>query len=172
MTTPVRLATHTGATVSCEGSNIRCPGATDSQSYTKRNPCTWTRKLCVTCRQDGSDVFIRVQGNGLPNHCINSTTNNAVANELGWEVIFQPDMTGIKNYESTDIDTDAKTDELLCDISRTKRRNMNAASKFINIDETSDTRRLQRDREGEGDRDTSSRDGTVEDRTRSGNDLN
>ena len=79
-------------------------------------------------------------------------------------------MTGIKNYESTDIDTDAKTDELLCDISRTKRRNMNAASKFTIIDETSDTRRLQRERDGEGTRDASTLD-TGEERTRAGNDL-
>lgn len=72
--------------------------------------------MCVTCREEASEVYIRVQSNGLPNHCINSTVNNAVAMEQEWEVIFQPDMTGVKNYEASAIDTEAKTAEVLCDI--------------------------------------------------------
>ena len=85
---PVTLASHAGATMSCTGSSIRCPNASGAADYTSSNPCTWTRKLCVTCSQSGSDVMIKVQGNGLPNHCINSTVNNAIPFEREWEVVF------------------------------------------------------------------------------------
>lgn len=39
--------------------------ATDSTTSSS----TWSRKLCVSCYQTGSDVYMRVQTNGLPNHC-------------------------------------------------------------------------------------------------------
>lgn len=38
------------------------------------NTCTWDRRLCVTCRRDGPDVYIRVQTNDLPDHCIKSSS--------------------------------------------------------------------------------------------------
>ena len=34
--------------------------------------CSWERKLCVTCRDDGGVVKIRVQTNNMPDHCMNS----------------------------------------------------------------------------------------------------
>ncbi|CDW91700.1 UNKNOWN [Stylonychia lemnae] len=33
------------------------------------NNCKWERILCVTCRQEGDDIFVRVQTNGMPDHC-------------------------------------------------------------------------------------------------------
>lgn len=50
--------------------------------------------------------------------------------EQEWEVIFQADMTGVSNYVASDIDTDAKTAEVLCDIQRTASSNMHANSKY------------------------------------------
>ena len=64
----------------CQGVTT-CPGSKQRgrSSFTKDEPCTWTRKLCVSCFKadqneskdddDDDDVYIRVQGNGLPNHC-------------------------------------------------------------------------------------------------------
>ena len=59
----VDLATHAGAEMSCSG-QMRCPNGSGSQLYTESDPCTFTRKLCVTCTEstDGT-VYIRVQNN-------------------------------------------------------------------------------------------------------------
>lgn len=52
-------------TVSCTGDVEYCAGSWDSTGST----CTWTRKLCVTCRSVNSVPYIRVQTNSLPNRC-------------------------------------------------------------------------------------------------------
>ena len=39
-------------------------------------------------------------------------------------MLFNRDVSALTNYESSDIDTEAKTDELLCDIQRTAETNM------------------------------------------------
>ena len=115
--------------MSCAGT-IRCPDASGEAEYTTSNPCTWERKLCVSCRQDGSNVLIKVQSNAMPNHCFTSTVNNATPEDTEWEVIWQPDVTNIMNYGSSDFDSSSKTDEILCDLQRTSYTNMNAASDF------------------------------------------
>ena len=109
---------------------MRCPGASGSSTYTNGSPCTWKRALCVTCRSDSGTVKIRVQTNNLPNHCINSTVNNAVAQMQDWEVAFSPASSGTPNYATTAFDSSAKTDEILCDIQRTSKTNMNAWSSY------------------------------------------
>jgi len=48
--------------MSCTG-QMMCPGGSGSEYFTKENPCTFERKLCVTCEDDGSDVYIRFQTN-------------------------------------------------------------------------------------------------------------
>ena len=41
------------------------------------NTCTWERKLCVTCSQESDgDVYIHVQTNNMPNHCIKALNIN------------------------------------------------------------------------------------------------
>ena len=117
--------------MSCTGNSVRCPGATGRPTnYTSGSPCTWTRKLCVTCSERNNKVYIKVQTNGLPNHCINSTVNNANPEEREWEVRWQPPVNDIINYSTDSIDSSAKTDELLCDIQRTKKENMLSVSEF------------------------------------------
>ena len=128
--TAVTLSSHAGADLECTGNSVRCPGGDGAKNYTDQDPCKFTRKLCVTCRQSGSDVMIKVQGNGLPNHCVNSTVNNAEAKENEWEVVFQPQVKDKLNYQATDIDSSAKTDAILCDIQRTSSDNMLAESKY------------------------------------------
>jgi len=66
------------ASMSCTG-DIRCPGGSGSSTYTSGSPCTFERALCVSCRDDGGVVKIKVQTNSLPNHCFTSKVNNAAA---------------------------------------------------------------------------------------------
>ena len=49
-----------------------CTGNVGSCSAGTTNDCTWTRKLCVTCSVMGGATYIRVQTNGMPNHCYKS----------------------------------------------------------------------------------------------------
>ena len=90
------ITDHAGASLSCTGTDVRCPGTDGAADYDDSNPCTFTRKLCVTCNeQQSGQVVIRVQSNSLPNHCLNSTVNNAESIETEWRVNFNTDVTGI-----------------------------------------------------------------------------
>ena len=113
---------------------MRCPAASGSATYTDASPCTWTRKLCVSCSTVDSVVYITAQTNGLPNHCHNSTVNNNSASGSEWTVTWNADMSGIENYADADFDTSAETDEVLCDIQRTSTSNLNAATTFSGDD--------------------------------------
>ena len=86
--------------VKCIG-NIRCPGTTTSATYTTGNECKFNHRLCVTCRDVGGVVKIKVQSNGLPNHCFTSTVNNAIEMFNEWEVNWQPNVKGKTNYSDT-----------------------------------------------------------------------
>jgi hypothetical protein len=104
---------------------MMCPGGTTSKLYTEADPCTYTRKLCTTCSEKDGKVYIRVQSNQLPNHCFQAINDNPYTTGVSdFEVLFNRDVTGMMNYESSDIDTQAKTEELLCDIQRTSSTNM------------------------------------------------
>ena len=59
LTAPIDLATHSGEVISCTGI-IPCPGSDRRTSYTSANPCTWVRKLCVTCSEQDEHIRIRV----------------------------------------------------------------------------------------------------------------
>ena len=109
------LAAHAGAEVSCSGP-MRCPGTESSATYTTAEPCTYTRKLCVSCTETSGVVKVKVQSNGLPNHCFYSTVNVAAASENEWEVVFNADVSNIMNYDASDFDSSPKTDEIICDI--------------------------------------------------------
>ena len=89
------LANHAGKEVSCTGNDMRCPGGDGAANYSSSNPCTSSRKLCVTCSESNGVVKVKVQSNGLPNHCINSTVNNAIEMENEWEVVWNSDVNGI-----------------------------------------------------------------------------
>jgi len=73
------LEADAGVTVTCTG-DMRCPGTNGSSTYTAANPCTFERKLCISCKEKGNgSIIISVQANGLPNHCFFSTVNTAEA---------------------------------------------------------------------------------------------
>ena len=116
--------------MSCTG-QMRCPGSSGSATYTSSNPCTFTRKLCVTCSESSSGVVtVKVSGNGMPNHCFFSTVNVAEEMNVSWSAVWNSDVTNIMNYSESDFDSSAKTDEILCDIQRTSSSNMNSASGY------------------------------------------
>ena len=93
-----------------------CPGGSGTQTFTEANPCEFTRKLCVTCEESGGDTYIRVQSNMMPNHCVNAKNENAQASNVDFSVIFNRDVSGTSNYSESDLNTAAKTEELLCDL--------------------------------------------------------
>ena len=109
------LSSHAGTDMTCEGT-MRCPGASGESTYTSGSPCEFTRKLCVSCDDSTGTVVIKVQANGLPDHCFTSTVNNAEADEQEWTVNFNPDVEDVMNYAADDFDSSEKTDEILCDI--------------------------------------------------------
>jgi hypothetical protein len=124
------MASHSGETLTCTGT-MACPnGSSGRKEYTSSSPCQFTRKLCVTCSEKDGDVYIRVQGNSMPNHCSDATVNTAVDIEADWEVKFNPDVTGVLNYQESDINSVEKTSEILCDINRTSSANMLAVSDY------------------------------------------
>ena len=76
------------ATVTCAGNQI-C-GTGSEFTADARGGCAWTRKLCVTCYTNSasSKTKIRVQSNGLPNHCY-TTQNKVKAMDIDFEVNWQ-----------------------------------------------------------------------------------
>ena len=42
------LANDAGVNVNCTGA-MRCPGSSGESTYTSSSPCTFERKLCVSC---------------------------------------------------------------------------------------------------------------------------
>lgn len=62
--TAATWASFTGSAITC--TQRKCPDGVAGTA------CTWSRKLCVTCYTSGSDVMMRIQTNGLPDHCFSS----------------------------------------------------------------------------------------------------
>ena len=73
-----------GETFTCSNKSRCIEGGTLSGT-----DCSWTRKLCVTCRVDDNGVtMIRVQTNNLPDHCVASSSIKA--KNFDYEVPFNP----------------------------------------------------------------------------------
>lgn len=72
----------------------------------------------------------------MPNHCFQAINENPSPTEVDFSVLFNRDVTGLTNYSSSDIDTSAKTDELLCDIQRTVSANMLSGTGYSAVDES------------------------------------
>ena len=114
--TPIDISTHEGAQMSCTG-QMMCPDGSGSKTYTEADPCTFTRKLCVTCQEKNNDVYIRVQSNQMPNHCFQAINENPYSTNVSdFEVIWNRDVTGMMNVSEDDVDSQSKTEELMCDI--------------------------------------------------------
>ena len=91
---PIAFVNHEGEVMSCSGLQ-RCPGGSTATTFgTGSQACSWQRKLCVTCSEEDSEVYIRVQSNSLPNHCFYSKDTNPVETETDWKVKFNPNVNG------------------------------------------------------------------------------
>ena len=78
--------------MSCTGT-MSCPGSSEKQqTFTSGSPCEFQRKLCVTCEEKGGEVFVRVQTNGMPNHCMNGLVNIPMPMNADWTVQFNPEV--------------------------------------------------------------------------------
>ena len=93
VTQEMDLANDAGVDVSCTGV-MRCPGTSGEATYTSDSPCTYERKLCVSCYEESSTTYIKVQANGLPNHCFHSVVNVSSAMEHEWTAVFNADVSG------------------------------------------------------------------------------
>ena len=80
------------------------------QTYTESSPCTFIRKLCVTCEDIDGETYVRVQTNSLPNHCMNGLLSGATASDADFTVKYNPSVDmSVLNYTSNDINSVEKT---------------------------------------------------------------
>jgi hypothetical protein len=85
----------------------------------------------VTCSQDAQgDVYIRAQSNGMPNHCFKATNANATVINSDFTVKFNKDVSNVTNYDETDVETQEKVSELMCDLQRTASTNMPSGTNY------------------------------------------
>ncbi|CDW72519.1 UNKNOWN [Stylonychia lemnae] len=98
-----------GAEVSCVvGTTCPFTGAT----VTEDTPCVWERKLCVTCASYGLNAAkIRIQSNGLPNHCYSpDQPPNEV--DIDFEVVYN--WQAPRNRLFKNLTTTAQLDAVVC----------------------------------------------------------
>lgn len=106
---PPSLADMLYAEMTCTGVG-KCGSTSTYDSST--DECTWQRKLCVTCTETRSQVYIRVQTNGMPMHCYVSSRKAPEEIDLDFEVAWQWDA-GSEIYEQ--VNTQSQQNNLLCD---------------------------------------------------------
>eukprot|EP01062_Namystynia_karyoxenos_P081500 TRINITY_DN8978_c0_g2_i1.p1 TRINITY_DN8978_c0_g2~~TRINITY_DN8978_c0_g2_i1.p1 ORF type:complete len:1061 (+),score=245.94 TRINITY_DN8978_c0_g2_i1:84-3185(+) len=120
----------TSSPVSCDNVGM-CAGTTSGST------CTWQRKLCVSCSESGGTVRIRVQTNGLPDHCYTSPRVTPTSNDIDWSTVFAPGIDpDVPASSTTNAQTQDEVNDLLCDIGRTRdsppaRSQMPSASAFM-----------------------------------------
>uniref|UniRef100_A0A7S1G3J0 YHYH domain-containing protein n=1 Tax=Bicosoecida sp. CB-2014 TaxID=1486930 RepID=A0A7S1G3J0_9STRA len=124
----VSVADMTGTQVTCSGVG-ECPvgGVVGDDGS-----CSWWRRLCVTCRDDAGTVRVRVQSNGLPDHCFGSPHQAPAPLDIDYEVEFDADVDDPAHAPTTGAEIDA----LLCDLQRTADANVPASLGFTKLGAT------------------------------------
>lgn len=93
-----------------------CAG-TDAYDLDPTHQCTHQMKLCVTCEQTDK-VYIRVQSNGMPNHCYSANYYPLQYYPdykiIDWTVEWNPNVYHDINYGSGRVDTQTEVDDLMC----------------------------------------------------------
>jgi len=85
--------------------------------------------LCVTCEQNSDDeIYMYVQGNGMPNHCYYSATNAADALDIDVYFRFSRDLSG--DTDNVSVTSDAELDAVLCDDISVRDADIPAATDF------------------------------------------
>jgi len=91
------ISTATGTTLTCTGTASIC--VSDS-TKTDVTACAHNHVLCVTCTEESSVVYIRVQSNSLPNHCwTTSFIENVVEYQTqDFKTIWNSNVYSTSNY--------------------------------------------------------------------------
>jgi hypothetical protein len=72
---------------------------------------TLNRRLCVTCTEEFGSVYIRVQSNTLPNHCVYWGDGFGASAFVDFKVKFQPKDNAVRRTPSTL----SELNDLICD---------------------------------------------------------
>ena len=94
----------TGETVTCTHDVGYCVAGTTGS-------CAWERKLCVTCTEETSKIYIRLQTNLLPNHCYSATAIAAMSYDN--KVLFNKD---VGSTLKTTVTTQAEVESTICSV--------------------------------------------------------
>ena len=78
-----------------------CPSGISNKRST--GGCEWNRKLKVTCSAYGTDVYIRVQTNSLPNHCFAYSNGSMSENQVDFKVRYNQPTSSLSaiSFNST-----------------------------------------------------------------------
>ncbi len=110
-TAAATVAALTAAPHTCDNVGL-CVGTLTGSS------CAWNRKLCVSCTDVSGTIYVRVQSNGLPNHCYYSPNIGIMELDIDFQVKFNVDVTN-NIFNSANSQTDINN--LICDNKRTKQ---------------------------------------------------
>ncbi|CDW76269.1 UNKNOWN [Stylonychia lemnae] len=92
--------------------------------------CTWKRKLCVTCSQQDGQLFMRIQSNGLPDHCV---PGKVALQERVIDVKFRFDPPPVTFFQKPS-NVDA-LNHMICDFDSSSESNLPSDSMFRNYGE-------------------------------------
>jgi len=129
----------TGTSITCEiASSLDSHDPTDVNCVggNSTDLCPMTYKVCVTCRKISSQVYIRVQSNGIPKHCYGTTEDGGEypnQRHIDFEVKWNQFRVGDYNYIETQIDQESEVDGLLCNRSVTSSLNMFSDSGYTEV---------------------------------------
>ena len=118
LTTSQDFASLPTQSITCESVG-QCP----TTGTTSGTSCTWQRKLCVSCFNQGGKVKVRAQTNGLPNHCYKTPTDVPAEVEMDWTVNWMEDVTNM-NTTPESVNNQEDLNDLICNILRSKDDNI------------------------------------------------
>ena len=112
------ISTNSDTQMTCGGQESICVGDSTAES------CTHNVVVTATCSEVANDegvneTYIRIQNNGMPNHCWRSMSigmTTAVYRELDFSVKWNPDVYGELNYEASQFSSESDTSNILCDL--------------------------------------------------------
>jgi hypothetical protein len=112
---------------------LKCQTANVCPNGEVADECTFNRGLCISCRADDEEiVYIRVQTNGMPNHCyaLNEDDVAPLYMEIDFEVVWNwyPEETQY-TFAKTQIDYDV----ILCDEDTSQDYNIPDVADFSTI---------------------------------------
>ena len=108
-------------TVTCTGQQA-CPTTVGGTAPN----CAWPRKLCVSCLEESNKVYIRIQSNGLPDHCYGGPPA-VIQTQYDVKMVFDgaSDLYTTKTFADQDA-----FDTFACNNARGTATNIQSASDF------------------------------------------